>query len=341
MKKIGAVIFGLSASACGIAHADGGVTLYGIMDSSVEISNVGNGTVVRMDSGGLLASRIGLRGTEDIGGGNHINFVLEQGISTTDGKPTDPTRAFSRQAWVGASGAWGEVRFGRQNSPLYVPLSGRFDAFTFATIASGLDSFQSYDVRNDNSVFYQTPTIHGLTAQVMVSLRSQSTAPSNGIESYHFAAEYVQGPVDFGIGYQKVANDAGTADFKAIFAGGSYGFGPLRIFGVYTHQSQTDGTIEKDVVTTSASYFLTPASMVSAGYAYVHDKTQAAKNADQIGLMYWYFLSKRTTLYAAASFLDNRSRGTYTMNGASTVGIPVAYAGATARGLQLGIQQRF
>ena len=337
VKLLIGLLFGYAGAAC----AQGSVTLYGIIDTSIEVSNVGNGTTARMDSGGLLGSRFGMRGTEDIGGGNHINFTLENGIGSNNGTSSISTLAFSRQAWVGASGPWGEVRIGRQNSPLYIPLSGRFDAFAVATIASALDSFQTIGVRYDNAIYYGTPSFSGLSAQVMVGLRSADTAPQNGMHDIHIAAEYERSPVNVGAGYQKVAATTGNATFRVLFVGGSYGFGPLRVFGVWNRATQSDDTIDKDVFTTSLSYSLSPFSMVSAGYGYVHDKTAAARNADQIGLMYWYFLSKRTTLYASASFLDNRTNGLYTMNGATTVGIPVAYAGADARGVQFGIQHRF
>jgi predicted porin len=322
------------------AHAQS-VTLYGILDTSVEVSNVGNGTTARMDSGGLLGSRFGMRGTEDIGGGNHINFVLEQGINSNNGTAASPTLAFSRQAWVGVSGVWGEVRAGRQNSPLYIPLDGLFDSFAVATIASALDSFLSEGVRYENAIYYGTPNLAGLTAQVMVGLRSADTHPQNGIDNYHVTAEYQRGPVSVGAGFQKVPAVVGNADLRALFVGGSYGFGPLRVYGVWHRATQSDDIIDKDAFTTSLSYMFSPSTMLSAGYGYVHDKTAAARNADQVGLMYWYFVSKQTTLYASAAFINNRTNGNYTMNGATTVGIPVAYAGADARGVQLGIQHRF
>lgn len=339
LKRIILALSGICAASA--AHAQGSITLYGIIDTSIEVSNVGNGTTARMDSGGLLGSRYGLRGTEDIGGGNKINFAFEQGINSNNGAAASSTLAFSRQAWVGVSGAWGEARIGRQNSPLYIPLSGRFDAFAVATIASALDSFQTIGVRYDNAIYYGTPNFAGLSAQVMVGLRSADTAPQNGIHDIHLAAEYERGPVNVGAGYQKDAATTGPATFRVLFLGGSYGFGPLRVYGVWNHATQSDDTINKDVFTTSLSYSFSPFSMISAGYGYVHDKTAQARNADQIGLMYWYFLSKQTTLYASAAFVDNRTNGTYTMNGATTVGLPVGYAGANARGVQFGLQHRF
>src|ERR1700747_2859819 len=61
------------------------VTLYGVVDTLLDISNQGNGTVAREMSGGPFGSRWGLRGTEDLGGGWKTIFTLESGFGTNNG----------------------------------------------------------------------------------------------------------------------------------------------------------------------------------------------------------------------------------------------------------------
>ena len=63
------------------ARADSSVTLYGIVDEFVQVVNTGSGYTGAVGSSGQWASRIGLRGSEDIGGGLHVNFQLEQAFS--------------------------------------------------------------------------------------------------------------------------------------------------------------------------------------------------------------------------------------------------------------------
>ena len=58
-----------------LAHAQSSVTLYGALDTSIEITNPGAGYVARMDSGAYRGSRVGLRGVEDIGNGVKILFT--------------------------------------------------------------------------------------------------------------------------------------------------------------------------------------------------------------------------------------------------------------------------
>jgi predicted porin len=322
-------------------YAQGRVTLYGILDSNLEVTNAGNGTTARMDSGSLLGSRFGIQGVEDIGGGNHVNFALEQGYLLNNGAAATEGLAFSRQAWIGLSGDWGEVRIGRQNSPLYIPLSSRFDAFLVGTIATALGNLQSITARVSNAIYYSTPTLSGLSAQFMVGLRDSTTEPTNGVANYHVVVTYKNGPLDVGAGYQEANNDIGTSTLKVLFAGGNYKFGKLTVYGVYNRGQQTDGTVKTDVFTTSALYEFTPSNLLSIGCGYAHDLTGAGNNARQVGAMYRYLLSKRTLIYTSAAFLQNRNNATYRLTGGTQIGIPAAFPGADARGVELGMQHLF
>lgn len=71
MKHV-ALACALLATACGAAQAQTNVTIYGVLDAGVEhLSNVGgNGSLTRMPGLGVsVPSRLGFRGTEDLGGG--------------------------------------------------------------------------------------------------------------------------------------------------------------------------------------------------------------------------------------------------------------------------------
>jgi predicted porin len=325
------------------------VTLYGLLDNSIEIANTGNGTTARMDPGMYLGSRFGMLGKEDIGGGYSINFALEQGILTNNGAASVPNTMFSRQAWIGLGTPVGEFRFGRQNSPVYIPVSGSLDAFNGASIGSGLISFLSIVPRVSNAISYQSSEVAGTKLQLMISLRDASNSETNGIASYHAAVEYAKGPLNAVFGYQRVEDpvgiiwpgpSAGTV-LKALYAGASYDFGSLTVFLGYNNNRQSNKPLNRDVYTASARYMFDPATFFSVGVAHAHDKSSLDSNADQIGAMLSYYLSKRTNVYAAASWIENHNRATFAMNGATTAGVPVAYPGAPARGVQLGILHKF
>ncbi|MEX3844328.1 MULTISPECIES: porin [Paraburkholderia] len=106
------------------AQAQTSVTLYGVIDNGIEYQNGGSGGVVRTSSGGMFATVYGLIGHEDIGGGVHVNFQLEQGFSAVNGAAQVAGYAFNRLAWVGMSGSFGEFRIGRQKKPQYLFIDG-------------------------------------------------------------------------------------------------------------------------------------------------------------------------------------------------------------------------
>jgi predicted porin len=147
--RIALAIFAACAAS---AHAQSSVTLYGALDTSIEITNPGGGYVARMDSGAYRGSRVGLRGAEDIGNGVQILFDLENGFSSGNGSLAVANTIFNRQAWIGASTPYGTVRVGRQYSPIYIPFKGQLDAFGAGTIASGLDNLSKITPYASNAV---------------------------------------------------------------------------------------------------------------------------------------------------------------------------------------------
>lgn len=116
-------VLAVSALPC-TAHAQ--VTLYGAVDSGVTyVNNVrttanaaGNyagSSVTRMANGVVWGSRFGLKGTEDLGGGNQVIFTLENGFTPSNGALGNSGRLFGRQAFVGlANSQYGTVTLGRQ-----------------------------------------------------------------------------------------------------------------------------------------------------------------------------------------------------------------------------------
>jgi len=75
-------------------------------------------------------------------------------------------------------------------------------------------------------------------------------------------------------------------------------------------------------------------------YGYVHDRTGAGNNAQEVGLIDEYYLSKATELYAAVGFIQNRNQAQFTLNGTAYSGIAVT-PGAGTRGVTLGLVHKF
>ncbi len=330
----------LLAAACP-AVADSGVTLYGLFDTSVEITHNGNSTTTRMDSGSARGSRFGLRGGEALGGGTRAIFELENGFGSDDGTFSVPGTLFNRQAWIGASGGWGELRMGRQPSPLYLPAKGALDAFGAGTMASGLNNFSTITPYINKAVRYRTPELGGLSAIVMVGLRDDTMVQRTQVNNFHAVLDYRRGPLNALVAMQEVHDASGTGVTRAYFGGGSYRLGNIQLFAAAYAGRQTANLVHKNVYSVSARYYFAGASSVALGYAYVADRAAGSGNADQISAMYRYTLSQRTELYATLSRLNNRGGAKYTMRGVTVTGIPPAYPGAALTGGQVGVLHRF
>ena len=171
-KKLFALAIVSAASA---ASAQSSLTLYGVVDASVESVKAGD-TVTRVTSDNLASSRFGLKGTEDLGGGLKAVFNLEAALKTDTGAAD--SAFFGRQAWVGVSGGFGELRLGRTDSSIGA-IAGNsnilgaqsYDDFSAAQTLAGV----KYR-RVDNSITYMLPKlVNGLSAQVQYSAAADST----------------------------------------------------------------------------------------------------------------------------------------------------------------------
>jgi predicted porin len=323
-----------------VAFSQSNVTLYGVLDTSIEVTNTGQHVTARMDSGSLLGSQWGIAGREDLGGGQFVDFKLENGFFSQNGQAADKTLAFSRQAWIGFSGSWGNVRFGRQHSPVYSNVAPMLDAFGVVGMGSGFNNFITITPRANNSIRYETPSWNGLKAQVMASLRDSTTTPTNGVNDYFGGVEYANdGPINGAFGIERSHTTDGAVT-TAEFFGTSYGIKKVRAYLAVEHATIGE-RLAKNLASLSARYQPTVSDYLSVGYSYVRDTTSAHNDASQIGFMYQHFLSVRTSLYASAAYLWNKKNATYTLNGATVTGIPVDYPGAPVRGVLFGMMHKF
>lgn len=83
--KVKLIIAALSTCFAAPVLAQTSVTLYGILDAGIQISNSGKSTQTKMVSGIADGSRIGFKGTEDMGGGYKAIFNLEARVEVDTG----------------------------------------------------------------------------------------------------------------------------------------------------------------------------------------------------------------------------------------------------------------
>ena len=85
MRKSLIILAALSAIA-GSAAAQSSVTIFGIVDVSLTHGSGSVASRTQLSAGNLAGSRLGFRGTEDLGDGLKANFWLEAGLTPDDGK---------------------------------------------------------------------------------------------------------------------------------------------------------------------------------------------------------------------------------------------------------------
>lgn len=320
------------------AVAQGSVTLYGLIDTSLEVTNPGSGWAARLDSGAYRGSRVGLRGSESLGGDFRLVFALESGFSSANGALETPGTLFNRQAWVGVQNGWGEVRIGRQYSPLYIPFKGGLDAFGAGTIGSGLNNLSKITPYASNAFAYLSPVIAGFSATAMVAMRDPSSNDGNGIDGYYATFEYQLDALNVRYARQQTH---GAGALRANLGGVSYDFGKLRGWLAFFNGDGGSPAYHGAGGSASAQYSLSTWARVSVGYARVLQRSSPGGSANQFSAAFEYDVSPKVLLYFDTAYLSNRGNAAFTLRGVNVTGLPAAYPGAPVRGAQLGLIERF
>jgi predicted porin len=346
---------------CGAAYAQNSVTLYGLVDITMDISNQGHGTLARELSGGMAGSRWGLKGSEDLGGGWKSIFTIESGFGANNGASQQGGLLFGRQAFVGVSGAPGTLTFGRQYSPEFYAFADN-DAFNLG-MAGGLSNIwmtssnqtvtsvtNAYIVtsRTNNSAVYTSPNIYGVTLRAMYAFGGVAGSVRDG-STASVAAEFARGPVTFNAGYLRNVDAEGTGDLIAYTIGGSYTLGSARVFAAYTRDTDTTESAIKNpkvqfgLANLGLTYQITPFLQALAQVTKIintSDNLPESQNAyvESVGLI--YSLSKRTLLYSTYAQVQNKHGSTYSLGGALWAGGP-ATPDSTGRTFQLGFRTLF
>jgi predicted porin len=326
------------------AAAQTNVTLYGIMDAAVSSQKTGGpeGRQTVVNSGNQSSSRIGFRGTEDLGNGLKAVFNLEAGASIDTGG-TD-SALFGRRAVVGLEGDFGSVTLGREYSPI-AAVAGATDAFGQGFYGSNLSAFTTNRLtrRLSNSVNYKSPSFAGFRVIAAYSAGEAVTPTTPNVPSGDLkgiGAEYLQGPLYLGAAFHTVKRLA-SGDDKESAAGAAYTFADLGGFEIKANWMQAD----REATPAKYKQYNLGGSMPFGAhrvYANFQQQKLGAAKGNTFALAYTYSLSKRTNLYATYADLSNNSTGVFGLTSSSvTVTPPATSLGADPSVLSLGIRHTF
>jgi predicted porin len=341
-------IFGAIALAIASpVFAQSSVTVYGIVDLDGQFVS-GASRAVRVTSGGLAGSRIGFKGTEDIGGGVFADFVLEGGLNADVGSSAQGGALFGRQAFGALrSTSFGSLSAGRQYSSIYT-ITGEFSAFsntnvgpttaaiggyaggyepvqggsgtaTAVTNATG-ESLNGGPARVNNSVRYTTPSFSGFKASALYGA-GEVVGGTTKTRLFDGSVRYTASGLDLMLGFVSDkaagATPATSANVNTILAAASYAFDAFHVEAGYLK-----GDDKRSIASTlqhdgrgfwlGGDYRVGP-SLFKAQWVNnkVDNNAVGAKDAqlNAYGLGYQYDFSKRTALYTSVTRFQNKGDG--------------------------------
>lgn len=339
----------VALAVCGIfsaaAQAQTSVSIYGVADAGVSNDNgrFAAGTTNAVGSGLQTGSRIGFKGSEDLGGGLSAIFNLENGYNIDDGSLAQGANLlFGRKAFVGLQGGFGAVKLGRQDSAVYTS-TFIYDPFTDGIAGAYTRVFTNNSAlrRNDNTIDYTTPTLGGFNAEAAYSFGEVAGDNSAG-RGFSGSIGYAAGPLSVTLSHQNVNSrpvaPAAIVSTKLTALGGSYDFQVVKVSALYqTNKADTAPALDtRDALIGMSVPF--GASTFLASYIRHTDKAVGASDANQIAIGYTYALSKRTNLYTGYSRIANDGNARF---GLATVATGGSASGTTDKLFVAGVRHLF
>lgn len=368
-KKL--IALAVAALASGAAFAQSNVTVYGLVDVGFshrnDHINSGVGSKNSIDDGLATGSRLGFKGTEDLGNGLKALFTLETGFAADTGNLRQNNRLFGRQAFLGLTGNFGTAIAGRLYAPHYSFVSA-IDPFKGGTVgryrnvyAAGLEvgGENLFDpTRVDNTIAYVSPSFSGFN---VTAAYSTNAIGQEGTENAHdntviaLLPRYTNGPLDVGVSYHRIKDDddgagvLGTIKPKItnLTVGGTYDFKVVKLHAIYDKNKLSVSNAGWDDITLK-SWLLgasVPFGKHAVQFSYTQSKLDDQTNASagkskQWALGYTYALSARTGFYAAYADISNDD-GANQVNRTASVGDSSNGGTGYQSGFQFGLKHSF
>ncbi|PWV64512.1 porin [Plasticicumulans acidivorans] len=315
-KKLIALAVAGALAATAAAHAE--TTLYGSARAGVTYTDPDKGKSnwdVKNES-----SRLGVKGSEDLGGGLKAIYTYEFGVNIDGNSSGNPFN--QRLSYLGLTGGFGTVQLGRMWSAPYLFVGRLTDVFNSS---SALDTSIGWNrlssLTNDNTgtsgggdrvsdvLAYITPNFSGFQAAgavVMNGNGQNSSTNREDIDAYDIAAGYTLGGFEVGASYR----DFKALDYTQWTAGAGYKFADFRVAATYSARDNGSDNVNGSEVDPSVwdviGEYTFGNNVVRAGYSsYDHDTK--ADDTDVWKLGYQYNLSKRTRLWV--EYADQTNAG--------------------------------
>jgi predicted porin len=347
-------------AAAGSASAQSSVTLFGIVDATLTWgrgNGAGSADRFQLTNSGYNSSRLGFRGTEDLGGGMSASFWLEMGFNNDDGtglntninnQPNGQATApagtqgltFGRRSTVSLASGWGELRLGRDYVPQFWNRT-LFDPFGTNGVGTNLIHNLSITgvtaVRASNSIGYFLPAnLGGFYGQIQYYAgenRSDAGATHRDGNGAGARLGFASGP--FNVAAATGITHYAAGDVRQSNIGGSWDFGMARLLAQYERERNNGDKASGWLVGS-----LIPVGPGEVRVSYARFKSDPAgaglePRSSKIALGYVHNLSKRTALYATYAHVKNSNGAKFALGGAVTA------ANNGSNGVDLGMRHSF
>ena len=340
---------------CAGAHAQTAIQVYGRLNVALEHVDGASARTRLVNNRSVL----GFRGSEDLGGGLKAIFQIEGTISpdTGAGAPAQ------RDTRVGLDGPWGTLFAGHWVTayngatsgldPFYPTTAGYMSIMGngSASSADNVSDTASFDRRQANSIHYWTRPWQGLSLRLTHGLNEEKPASGAKPSLTSVAAIYEQGPWYATLAHERHHDYQGKGlDDRASKAALAYRFGETRIAFVaerLEYETAT-GSLARNDYYVSLTHQIGPHGLrlgiaraqdasgpSTARIGYLRSGPDTGATHATVG--YDYTLSKRTSLYAYYTHLDNERNGVVDF-AINSLG---ASPGATLKGAALGMRHAF
>ena len=323
------------------ANAQSTLTTYGIVDMGFVADN-GAGSVEKLSSGVQSGTRLGFKGTEDLGNNMKALFVLETGIAADKGG-FNQGAGFARQSFVGLQSDVGTLTLGRQYTPFFLTLNGVADPFASVLAGNAQNLIPTSGIRMDNTVKYVTPIFSGVSAEIAYGFGENTAGVDRAGRNVGGSIGYSDGPLNVRLAYHRANDPIATnalRDTNTMLAA-NYNFQVVKVFAAYSDNDlQIAPTSPPSPARGKSRDFLLGVSVpfgqhtFIASYINKDGRSTLNQDANQFGLGYTYALSKRTNIYAAWANIDNKRGATYTVGNNSE-------AGTGDKAFNLGVRHTF
>ena len=317
-KLLALAIAGALAAPMAVQAQGSNVQIYGLLQPSIDFVDNGNDTGTSMQNNN---SRLGFKGSEDLGNGLKAIFQLESAVDFDDRSGTGFIR---RDSWVGLAGSFGSLVAGtkfsayKSSTDFVDPMGDTIGDYNNVFGVAAFDT-NGFNDRFRNGLHYTSPKFGGLTISATYGLELDSDGDGlendggdNNDDSWSVAVKYAAGPLTLTAAYEdqndRLLGDLGTTSAKAMKIAGGYKFGSTTLGLMYAKEdfgSIAGLDIERDLVFASIKHSMGNIDLM-ASYTWADefdDIDDSGANAFAVGAAYNF--SKRTNIGAYYALVDN------------------------------------